>query len=535
MSLAPEHLSPPLAGGTTEKNLTASWRHLKPVYRELISPCREECAAGVRPERFLHHLSRGKVKEAFYVILEAHPFPAIMGRVCYRECEKKCTRDHFDGAVAIGSLERIAGDRAIEERFDLGLPVRKNAGRAGVIGAGPAGLSFLYHMRKAGFDVTLFDMKMAPGGMLRHVIPDYRLPSKVVDAEIGRLLGGGINFVRKRFALEGIVGMEREFDILLVATGAWQSTLSFQHEEGSSGISDAIRFLQRAKESPISLKGKKVLVVGGGNSAIDSARAAIRLGADVDLFYRRDERDMPAYEEEVEEAVKEGVQFHFRVAPRSPLFEKRRIRGVKMIRTDVIRGKDTGPRGKVIAREGTEFEIPCDLLILATGEDAAFSENQIKVGKHLYIAGDAMRNATRNVTWALGSGKEAALSFLSNAGLIDEKGKDEKHREVAGADTINRDYVRPSTRLKSKAIPIARRIRTFDEVENTPTFEDGMIEAGRCLSCGVCNGCDNCRIFCPDGAVRWNGGDYSVEYDHCKGCGICWTECPGGAISFTEG
>ncbi|RMG58543.1 MAG: FAD-binding protein, partial [Deltaproteobacteria bacterium] len=306
---------PPLGWKSTADLTKEEWRHLRPIVREHVSPCRSGCPIGTRVEIFLDHVKKGKTKEAFFEIAERNPLPSTTGRVCYRFCEKECTREKFDRSLAIGSLERFVGDSALSERYPLDLPRKGREGKIAVVGSGPAGLSFAYQMRKRGFRVILYDRKGRPGGMLTHIIPEYRLPAGVPAAEITRLLEGGIEFVRREVSPREIPSLAREADALCVATGAWEETPPEGIRPDGRTVVTASSFLEAVRVNPPPLKGKPVAVIGGGNSAVDSARAALRLGGEVTVCYRRREADMPAYREEYEEAVKEGVEFLFCASP----------------------------------------------------------------------------------------------------------------------------------------------------------------------------------------------------------------------------
>ncbi len=529
-------LFPPLTRGDTENNQTASWRILKPRYRELASPCSRDCPAGLKPERFIRHFSKGEEREAFIEIAKAHPLPSTMGRICFKSCEGECNREHFDGAIAVHSIERTIGDIAIERNFELEGTTKTNSFRAGVIGGGPAGLSFAYHMRRGGAEVTLYDTHSSPGGMLQHVIPEYRLPYRVVEREIGRLMKTGIRFISKEFSRRDIDDAARNFDVLLVATGAWHILHPFGGKKETSAVWDAIPFLEKIKKSPMSIKNKSVVVVGGGNSAIDCARTALRLGGKVDLYYRREERHMPAYREEIDRAYEEGVHFHFLSTLVSPFFDGDTLKSVKMVRTKIIEEQRGRSRGRCVSLEGTGFEIPSDILIIATGGNPSLREEQFEEMGNILFAGDGARNSERTVTSALGSGRKAALKILDNVGLSSLSVPGEAGPlELAGVEKINRDYVHRADRMRESVLSSEERIITFEEVVMTPSLTETVREADRCLSCGSCNGCDNCRIFCPDGAVRLGEKGYFIDDEHCKGCGICWTECPRGALDYEEG
>jgi 2-oxoacid:acceptor oxidoreductase delta subunit (pyruvate/2-ketoisovalerate family) len=552
--------------GSSRANHTGAWRTERPVYLSGLPPCNDACPAGENIQQWLYHAEEGGLEAyeaAWRQIMADNPFPAIMGRVCYRPCETACNRGQLDSAVGINSVERYLGDQAIRQEWRVpghGTPVAAPTGkRVLVVGAGPSGLSAAYHLTRMGYAVTVRDAGSQPGGMMRYGIPKYRLPRDVMDAEIDRILAMGVTLELNTTVTDILAELAEAvggragpggtgggsppcaegagFDAAFVAVGAHIGKRAYIPAGDSARIMDAVSLLHRVEDGTAPMLGRRVAVYGGGNTALDAARTARRLGAaEAVVVYRRTRDRMPAHDSEVEEALEEGVTMRWlstvtHADAGSLTIEKMRL-------------DDTGfpqPTG--------EFEeLSADCLVLALGQDAdlavldgvpgvTFSSGTVDVGQDLMtghpgiFAGGDMVPAERTVTVAVGHGKKAARAIDA---WLRGTGRGPRQRPaLASYDTLNTWYYADAPAAVRPKLAAARRTGTFDEVTGGLDASTALFEARRCLSCGNCFGCDNCYGACPDNAVIKTGpGDYEIDYDYCKGCGICAAECPCGAIAM---
>jgi 2-oxoacid:acceptor oxidoreductase delta subunit (pyruvate/2-ketoisovalerate family) len=530
--------------GSSLANKTGSWRTERPVYVDLLPPCNNACPAGENIQQWLYHAEdsgsdhRG-YELAWRQIMQDNPFPAVMGRVCYRPCETACNRAQLDTAVGINSVERFLGDEAIRQGWTVPVTAARSGQRILVVGAGPSGLSAAYHLTLLGHEVTICDSGPAAGGMMRYGIPAYRLPRDVLDAEISRLVAMGVT-VRSGYTVTDLEAEMRdgEFDAAFLAVGAQRGKRAYIPAGDSAKILDAVSMLHAMEDSEPPLLGRRVAVYGGGNTAMDAARTARRLGAtDAVVVYRRTRDRMPAHDIEVEEALEEGVRMMW-------LSTIARADQGKLT-VEKMRLDETGfpqPTG--------EFEeLSADCVVLALGQEAELSlldgvdgvqirDGVVQVGPDLMtghpgiFAGGDMIPADRTVTVGIGHGKKAASSI--DAWLRGTSGPAAQRHELASADRLNTWYYSDAPATVRPQLDIARRVSTFDEVVGGLDERTAQFEARRCLSCGNCFECDNCYGVCPDNAVikLEPGQRYQIDLDYCKGCGICAAECPCGAIEM---
>ena len=547
-----------LTPGSSRANHTGAWRTERPVYTRGLPPCNDACPAGENIQQWLYHAEEGDPAAyavAWRQIMADNPFPAIMGRVCYRPCETACNRCQLDEAVGINSVERFLGDEAIERRWPVfgdkapvaAAPTRVE-GRGGVrgvlvVGAGPSGLSAAYHLTRLGHSVTVRDAGARPGGMMRYGIPKYRLPRDVLDAEIARILEMGVT-LELGTTVTGLLAELTEggggFDAAFVAVGAHIGKRAYIPAGDSARVMDAVSMLHRVEDGSPPMLGRRVAVYGGGNTAMDAARTARRLGAaEAVVVYRRTRDRMPAHDIEVEEALEEGVTMRW-LSTVAHADEGTLV--IEKMRLD-----DSGfpqPTG--------EFEeLAADCLVLALGQDAdlavldgvpgvTFSGGTVDVGADLMtghpgiFAGGDMVPAERTVTVAIGHGKKAARNI--DAWLRGTGYDPAPRHHIAAYGGLNTWYYADAPATARPKLEAARRTGTFGEVTGGLTASTALFEARRCMSCGNCFGCDNCYGACPDNAVIKTGpggpGDYEIDYDYCKGCGICAAECPSGAITM---
>jgi 2-oxoacid:acceptor oxidoreductase delta subunit (pyruvate/2-ketoisovalerate family) len=472
--------------------------------------------------------------------MEDNPFPAVMGRVCYHPCETACNRGQLDETVGINSVERFLGDEAIERgwRVDvLGEPTGK---RVLVVGAGPSGLSAAFHLARLGHEVAVFDAGPLPGGMMRFGIPRYRLPRHVLDAEIQRILDLGVRLELNRKVTSIQETMQEEgFDAVFLAVGAHLGKRAYIPAGSAAHVLDAVSLLRSMEGEETPLLGRRVVVYGGGNTAIDAARTAKRLGAEEAIIvYRRTREHMPAHDLEVEEAKAEGILMKW-------LSTIKRADGGRLM-VEKMELDETGfpqPTGEL-------EELEADSLVLALGQETDLSlldgvpgleveDGVVKVGPDMMtgcpgiFAGGDMVPAERTVTVAAGHGKKAARhidAWLRRGAYVPAP----KH-ELASFDLLNTWYYSDAPRTVQPQLELARRQSTFDEVVGGLDESNALYEARRCLSCGNCFSCDNCYGVCPDNAViklGEPGERYAIDYDFCKGCGLCVAECPSGAIEM---
>jgi NADPH-dependent glutamate synthase beta subunit-like oxidoreductase len=536
--------------GSSRANHTGAWRTERPDYVSLLPPCNKACPAGENIQQWLYHAEEGgpaAYEAAWRQITADNPFPAVMGRVCYRPCETACNRGQVDEAVGINSVERFLGDEAIRRGWRMPVVAAPTGKRVLVVGAGPSGLSAAYHLTRLGHTVTVKDAGSEPGGMMRYGIPKYRLSRDILDAEIDRILAMGVTLelntkvtdllAELNEAAGGHTGGEGGFDAAFVAVGAHIGKRAYIPAGDSAKIMDAVSVLHSVEDGSPPMLGRRVAVYGGGNTAMDAARTARRLGAaEAVVVYRRTRDRMPAHDIEVEEALEEGVTMRW-LSTVAHADEG-------TLRIEKMRLDDTGfpqPTG--------EFEdLAADCLVLALGQDAdlavldgvpgvTFSGGVVDVGPDLMtghpgiFAGGDMVPAERTVTVAIGHGKKAARAI--DAWLRRTGEQHPAKHDLADYDRLNTWYYADAPATVRPKLEAARRTGTFDEVTGGLDASSALFEARRCMSCGNCFGCDNCYGSCPDNAIiKLSAGEYVIDYDYCKGCGICAAECPCGAISM---
>jgi NADPH-dependent glutamate synthase beta subunit-like oxidoreductase len=509
------------------------------VYVSRLAPCNHACPAGEDIQGWLYLAEEGRYEEAWRALVKDNPMPAIHGRVCYHPCESACNRAQLDEAVSIHAVERFLGDLAIKNGWRVA-PSPATGRRVLVVGAGPSGLSAAYHLARMGHAVEIFDAGPKAGGMMRFGIPKYRLPREVLDAEVARIEALGVRFVLNRRVDDLAVTMrEGSFDAVFLAVGAQVGRRVDIPSRDARRLVDAISLL-RAVESgaPIQI-GRRVAVYGGGNTAIDAARTAKRLGAEeAVIIYRRDRAHMSARDFEVAEALEEGVVIRWLESIAG--FEDGRLR---------VETMELDAQGRPIPT-GRFEELAADTVVLAVGQqvDTGFLRNvegqvirpdgviavdeTMMTGHPGVFAGGDMVPSERTVTASTGHGKSAARhidAWLKGTGY-----RAPAPPPLATFDRLNPWYYTDAHQAKQPLLALARRRASFDEVVGGLDESTALLEARRCLSCGNCFRCDNCYGVCPDNAVIKldPSAGYAINYDYCKGCGMCAQECPCGAIDM---
>jgi len=526
--------------GSSLANKTGTWRTQRPVYTHHLPPCNAQCPAGEDIQGWLFHAESGNYEAAWRHLTQDNPFPATMGRVCYHSCETACNRAKLDAAVGINSVERFLGDEALKQGWRFAAPDTESGKKVLVVGAGPSGMSAAYHLRRQGHTVTVMEAGPLAGGMMRFGIPKYRLPRDVLDGEMQRIVAMGVQVLLNTKVTDIRQAMaEGGFDAAFLAVGAHIAKRAFIPAKDSARVLDAVSVLRSMEGEDKPMLGRRVVVYGGGNTAIDVARTAKRLGAtEAIIVYRRTREKMPAHDFEVEEALEEGVMVKWLSTIKQAGAGELTIE--KMALDDQGNAVPTG-----------EFEtLQADSLVLALGQDVDLGLLQGVPGLELkngvvqvdpltlmtglpgIFAGGDMVPSDRNVTVAVGHGKKAARSidaWLRGAPLAPTA----KH-SIATFDRINPWYYSDAPHTVRPQLDLARRTSSFDEVQGGLSADNALFEARRCLSCGNCFECDNCYGVCPDNAVTklGPGKGFEFKYDYCKGCGICVAECPCGAIDM---
>lgn len=518
-------------------NLTGTWRSTRPVYLDRLPPCNHACPAGENVQGWLYHAESGDYEQAWRVLTESNPLAAVMGRVCYHPCEASCNRGQLDSSVGINSVERFLGDEAIKRGWKFDAPRASSGKKVLIVGAGPSGLCAAYHLARMGHQVEIQEAGPLAGGMMRFGIPKYRLPREVLDAEVRRILDLGVT-LKLNTKVANVEQSMKDFDAVFLAVGAHIAKRAFIPAGDAAHIVDAVSVLRSMEGEGQPMLGRRVVVYGGGNTAIDVARTAKRLGAtEAVIVYRRNRDRMPAHDFEVEEALQEGVMIKWLSTIKQA--DGDRLTVEKMVLDDQGYPQPTG-----------EFEtIEADSLVLALGQDVdlslldgvsglAVNNGTVQVASNMMtghpgiFAGGDMVPSERTVTVAVGHGKKAAQHI--NAWLQGASYEPAPKNELAEFNMLNPWYYSDADKTVRPMLDIIRRQTSFDEVQGGLDETNALFEARRCLSCGNCFECDNCYGVCPDNAVNKLGPSlgYQFNYDYCKGCGLCVAECPCGSIKM---
>lgn len=518
---------------------TGALRTQRPVYVDFLPPCNHACPAGENIQAWLALAQEGKYFEAWQQLVQDNPMPAIHGRVCYHPCEDNCNRSFVDSTVSIHAVERYLGDTAIAEGWRVEFDRPKGGKRVLVIGAGPSGLSAAYHLTRLGHMVEIYEAGPVAGGMMHFGIPAYRLPRDIIAAEVQRIEDMGVK-IRLNYKVEDILAEKEagKFDAVFVAIGAHIGKKTAIPARDAGQILDAVTFLRDVDAGNPPKLGRRVAIYGGGNTAMDAARVAKRIGVDEALIvYRRDREHMPAHEFEADEALAEGVKIHWLRTIKSI---DQNTFTVEIMRIENGRPVSTG-----------EFEtLEADALILALGQDTDtdFLKNipgiqfkddgtvivgiDMMTGAEGLFAGGDMVPSERTVTVAVGHGKKAARYI---DGYLRQKpyAPAPKH-PVVGHERLHVWYQTFAPQREQQHLAAELATKGFDEVVAGLTETEARYEAQRCLSCGNCFECDGCYGACPEDAVikLGPGKRYKFNYDACTGCAVCFEQCPVHAIEM---
>ncbi len=525
-----------------EGGRVAPIRSRMPIYVDLLPPCNAGCPAGENIQEWLRLVKAGQEEAAWRELVKNNPFPAIHGRVCYHPCEAVCNRVELDGSVSIHSVERYLGDLAIEKGWTFDKPRFSTGRRVLVIGAGPSGLSAAYQLARMGHEVEIRDSSDSPGGMMRYGIPEYRLPRHVLDAEVARLLDLGVRIVNN-YTVKDLLADQAEggFEAVFVAIGAHLSKRVDIPNRDASKILDAVSFLRDVASGERPLLGRKVAIYGGGNTAMDAARVARRLGAEESIIvYRRTEEQMPAHAEEREGALREGVKMNW-------------LRTISSLDEGdlTVEIMELDAKGRAVGT-GRFEKLQADTVILALGQETDsnflrripgihFEHDVVQVDPRtlmtnapgIFAGGDAVPSE-RTVTVGVGHGKRAATQI--DAWLAGREAVSRPKHDLASFDKLHLWYFGDARRNTQPELEPSERITDFDEIVGGLTDDLAHVEAARCLSCGNCFECDGCLGACPEDAVikLGVGQRYRFDYDKCTGCATCFGQCPVHAIDMIE-
>jgi NADPH-dependent glutamate synthase beta subunit-like oxidoreductase len=554
----PEHLRLPIAGVTpppTEKDgqrlfPTGNFRFYRPVYRDKTPPCNNACPTGEQIQKYLDFVKHDRFLDGYLTIVEDNFMPSVTGRVCYHPCETACNRAAHDEPIGIRGVERFLGDFGLqlpENPIIQNLP-ELNARTVAIVGSGPGGLACAYHLRRRGYASVIFEAMDKPGGMLRGGIPHWHLPEEILDAEIAKLTGlGGIEIrcgVRAGTPDLTWDDLRSNYDAAFLALGQDVGRRLDVPGSQARGVSGALEFLREAGLGRPVRTGQKVLVIGGGNTASDAARSAIRLGGGTATIVSLEaEAELAIVAEDLEQARDEGVRFLPNTSCARILSEDGHVTGAVLCEARLATDEAGQVRPEIV--DGTERVVECDAILIAIGQVQQLewlpgrlsdrglitADEHGRVDGNIFVGGDVLRGPSMVVD-ALGDGKRAARDI--DRLLTAQAFEPDPPVEVMPYEKLNAAYFRHAPRIPAPLADAGERRRS-QAVEVTLAYsrEQAVAESDRCMSCGVCNGCDNCYIVCPDVSVMRDArenGHYAIRTTYCKGCLVCVQECPTGCL-----
>ncbi len=513
---------------TTEVNITGSWRFLRPILENNTAPCSAQCPCNINMAEYMRYLGEGDIRTAAAILREENPMPAITGRICPAFCHSECNRGSFDEHIAIRQIERTLGDYWLDHP-DSAPEIRENE-KVAVVGAGPAGLSCAYFLAKFGYDVTIYEKNEKIGGVLTYGIPSYRLQADIRDREL-KLITRGIS-VKTGMSIgeKELYDIADRYDAVFFAPGLWKDRVALEGKCVYAG-GEILKDIAEGRGVP---DGKKAIVVGAGNVAMDTARSLQRLGKDVLIVCAETSEQMPAFDEEIEQALEEGIKIRHKELPVKLVYEDElgnKLSKIKMNRAHI-------EEGRVIVENISSGSINANLLIYAIGQEAIFKAQK---KPNLFFGGDYVSGPS-SATAAVASGKVTGFiirEYLKKGRNIQVEpdsfriGK-KSGDVIIGFDKMNSFYFQKQKRVAWPVLPVGKRAGNFEEIIGSYSIEEAIEEAKRCFHCGSCDFCQACWFFCPDVAIKTTSGEISIDLDYCKGCGICSTECPRGVITMKE-
>ncbi|MGA2192948.1 MAG: NAD(P)-binding protein [Nitrospirota bacterium] len=535
---------------------------LRPKYQPKTPPCTYKCPSSVDIRGYIMHISQSELygrtidqslAEAWYMLTDKNPFPATTGRVCPHPCEGECNRGSMEGPLNINNVERYMGDYGIKNNLPLRkLTEDKKTQSVAIVGSGPAGLSCAYHLARRGYGVTVYESFEKAGGMLRYGIPPYRLPEDVLDAEIKKILDIGIELKLKTRVGKDVSfeDLRKKNSVIFMGIGAHAGKKLGVPGEDAPNVMTGADFLHMVNTGQKVEIGNKVIVIGGGNSAIDAARAALRLGADVTLSYRRTRNEMPAIEHEISSAEEEGVKFEFLTAPVEVVQKDGKATGLKLQRME-LGEPDSSGRRRPVPVPGSEFIVDATFICPSISQEPEWEGLETLKNEKGWISADAagktpvdgiyaggdVTNQLGLVTEAIGLGRiaaEAIDSYIQN-----KPAEAQAPLTVIRYQNMYRDFFPKKARQSTKHLPGSEVSRSMTKEPAQPfTDEEFKAEVGRCMSCGLCFDCDNCWMYCSDGAVEKKAKDtprgthYEFVLEKCQGCKKCAEACPCGYIDM---
>lgn len=528
------------------------------LQRAKTAPCQAACPAGVDVPRYVRHIRDGRFGEALEVVRERIPFPLVCGYACFHPCESKCGRQQFDAPVAIRMLKRVAAEQGQQDHV---LPARSapTGRKAAIIGSGPCGLTAAFYLALQGHDVTVFEALDRSGGMLRFGIPAYRLPDAIVDSDIRLIERSGVKIRTGARVASAEALLHDGFGAVLIASGAWRSAKLGIPGEDAPQVVDGLAFLKDVNTGGAPKPGERVVVIGGGNTAIDAARAGRRLGAQVIQLYRRTRAEMPASEEEIADAIAEGVVIEYLCAP------VRIAEGKVTCMRMALGAVDERGRPRPVPVAGSDHTIAADTVIVAIGQEVELPAASVAQEKKrtarvdaetlatsangIFAGGDAVLGPA-SIIEAIAQGRTAAGAidrFLGGSGIIDRPAARPTDSEVPQA------MPRGTPRNAWRTLPLAQRLDGFSLVEQAYDRPTATHEAMRCLSCdlrefdvevnpAVCKDCGYCREVCRlevfKRSEQFNASGYrpavAARAERCIGCLNCLYICPDFAITLTQ-